>query len=93
MLDDSALGWIKQEQELFQGGKVLSSTFVRTDYTKIAEGFGIKGYTIEREGELDAVLKEAYVAGEPVVVDVKTITDPEFSRSLHEASKRAQSPR
>jgi len=90
ILNDSALGWIKLEQELFQDEKVLSSTFMGTDYAKIAEGFGIKGYTIEREGELDAVLKEAYVAGEPVVLDVKTITDPEFSRSLHEASKRAQ---
>ncbi|MEM4969622.1 MAG: thiamine pyrophosphate-binding protein [Sulfolobales archaeon] len=88
VLNDSALGWIKLEQEYLQGGKILSSTFLLTDYARIAESYGIRGYRIERESELEATLREAYMVKEPVVVDIATITDPSFSHSLYAISKK-----
>jgi len=88
ILNDSALGWIKLEQEILQDGKVISSTFLNIDYARIAESFGIKGYRVERIQELDKVLKEAYYIKEPIIIDVKTKTDPSFSHSLYKASKK-----
>jgi acetolactate synthase-1/2/3 large subunit len=88
ILNDSALGWIKLEQEILQDGKVISSTFLNIDYARIAESFGINGYRVERIQELDKVLKEAYYIKEPIIIDVKAKTDPSFSYSLYKASKK-----
>ena len=85
ILNDSALGWIKIEQEIFQKGKIISSTFLDVDYAKIAEGFGIRGYRVEKPQELEKILREAYLVDESVVVDVVTKTDPSFSSILYKA--------
>jgi acetolactate synthase-1/2/3 large subunit len=91
ILNDSALGWIKLEQELFQDEKVISSTFLNTEYAKITESYGIKGYRIEHPQHLGEVLRKAYSLREPVVVDIATITDPMFSLSLYETLKKKSS--
>ena len=70
VLNDQALGWIKVEQEKLLNGRIISSTFLSTNYAKIAEAFGIRSYVIEKPSEISNVLKEAYSIKEPVLVDV-----------------------
>jgi acetolactate synthase-1/2/3 large subunit len=48
--------------------------FAPTSFTKIFEGFGGYGIRVERPGEIQDALKEAFDSGKPAVVDI--ITEP-----------------
>jgi len=45
----------------------------RTDYHRVAEGYGAKGFLLEDEGEIETILSEARQAvarGIPVLINV-----------------------
>jgi len=71
ILDNRYLGMVRQWQELFAERR-YSEVYLgeKTDFVKIAEGFGAKGWRVERPTELEESLKEALNCGEPAVVDV-----------------------
>jgi acetolactate synthase-1/2/3 large subunit len=71
ILDNRYLGMVRQWQELFSN-KRYSGVYLgeRTDFVKLAESFGAKGWRVERPSELEETLKEALNCGEPAVVDV-----------------------
>jgi thiamine pyrophosphate-dependent acetolactate synthase large subunit-like protein len=51
----------------------IGTVLARTDYHKVAEGFGAKGILVERQADLPAALREAKAAakaGTPVLVNV-----------------------
>ncbi len=51
----------------------VGTVLARTDYHKVAEGFGAKGILVERQADLPAALREAKAAaraGTPVLVNV-----------------------
>lgn len=72
LMNNRALGMVRQWQKLFYGRR-FSQTVVnkKTDYPKLAESFGAKGYTIEKEEDMLAVLKEALATPSPVLVDCR----------------------
>jgi acetolactate synthase-1/2/3 large subunit len=53
-------------------GRIKTTDFTDVDFAKVAEGFGLRGITVERASELDEALRGALRAGSPAVVDVKT---------------------
>ncbi|HSB47281.1 MAG TPA: acetolactate synthase large subunit [Candidatus Bilamarchaeum sp.] len=66
---DNSYGLIEWKQQ--KGGKApFGVRFGNPDFVKLAESFGIKGYRIERAGELPDILKEAVKSGELCVIDV-----------------------
>ncbi|MHA1237681.1 MAG: biosynthetic-type acetolactate synthase large subunit [Candidatus Odinarchaeia archaeon] len=71
ILDNRYLGMVRQWQELFYK-KRYSHVFLgeKTDFVKIAEGFGAKGIKVERPSELKSALEEAFKSREPHVIDV-----------------------
>ncbi|MEM2896898.1 MAG: biosynthetic-type acetolactate synthase large subunit, partial [Candidatus Bathyarchaeia archaeon] len=71
ILDNRYLGMVRQWQELFSD-KRYSGVYLgeKTDFVKLAESFGAKGWRVERPSELEEVLKEALNCGKPAVVDV-----------------------
>ena len=70
LMNNHALGMVRQWQKLFYGRR-FSQTDVRkkTDYVKFAESFGAHGMRIEKEEDVDRVLKAAFALPAPVVVD------------------------
>jgi acetolactate synthase I/II/III large subunit len=50
--------------------------FGPTDFTKVAESFGVRGIRVERPDEIAPALADALAANEPVVVDVVTDLEP-----------------
>jgi len=49
------------------------------DFAKVAEGFGVRGYRVERPGELKATMEEALALGKPALIDVLVDTkDPGY---------------
>ena len=72
LMDNNCLGMVRQWQTLFYGKRYSQTTLDRkTDYCKLAEAFGATGMTIANEKDIRPVLKKAFAAKGPVLVDCK----------------------
>lgn len=70
VMNNRVLGMVHQWQKLFYGQRYAQTEIGRkTDYVRVAEGFGAKGMRITGRGEIEPVLREALAAQAPVVVD------------------------
>lgn len=72
ILNNSYLGMVRQWQELFYG-KRYSLTRIDgcPDFVKIAEAYGAQGFRIEKEEEVEPILREAFASKRPTFVDVR----------------------
>ncbi len=76
VLNNSALGMVRQWQTFFYRGRLSASILHNPDFAKIAEAFGARGIRVERPEEVEAALRTALATeGVPCVVDV--ICDPD----------------
>ena len=76
LMDNRALGMVRQWQKLFYGRRFSQTTVnKKTDYVKFAQSFGAKGLAIEAREEILPVLKEALSTPSPVVVDCRISED------------------
>lgn len=67
IFDNKVLGMVYQWQTAFYGKRYAATTPERkTDYAKVAEGFGIKGYHVQTEEEFKEAFAEALQANGPV---------------------------
>ncbi len=72
LMDNNTLGMVRQWQTLFYGKRYSQTTLDRkTDYVKLAEAFGAKGYVIRSADEAESVLARAFKEDGPVLVDCK----------------------
>lgn len=70
VLNNSVLGMVRQWQKLFYGRRFSQTDPHRaTDFAAVAEGFGVKGFTVTTPEQVEPVLKEAYSLNAPVVID------------------------
>jgi len=70
ILNNNSLGMVRQWQRFFYDGRASNTILNRkTDFMKLAEAFGAKGYRVDKKSKLESVLREAYELYEPVVVD------------------------
>ncbi len=71
VLNNNVLGMVRQWQNLFFDKHYSQTTLNRqTDFVKLAEAFGAKGFRIMNRKELAPVMAEAFAQEGPVVVDV-----------------------
>ena len=71
LLDNAHLGLVRQQQELFYGGRYHASRFdAAPDFAAIARGFGVEAYDLEASADPTAVLARAFDATGPCVVRV-----------------------
>ena len=74
--NNHSLNQEKGGNERIYGGQTTGSDelwiFPDSDFAKIAESMGCFGITVNRPGELAGALDQAFAAGKPAVVDVKT---------------------
>ena len=76
VLNNSVLGMVRQWQTMFYDHRYSSTTLERkTDYKKLAEAFGAKGFRVDELSELDQVLDQALALREPAVVDIRIDRD------------------
>jgi len=72
IINNSALGMVRQWQELFYDGRYSQSLMpVQPDFVKLADAFGLKGYRITTIDEAGAILEEALNSDEPAVIDAR----------------------
>ena len=67
---------VRQWQRLFYDKRFSQTTLDRgTDYMKLAEAFGIKGYVIRNKSEVRGVLENAIKDNCPVLIDCRIDKD------------------
>ena len=70
LFNNNVLGMVRQWQRLFYGKRFSQTTLDRaTDYVKLAEAFGLAGYTITKKSQVRDVLKKALETPAPVLVN------------------------
>lgn len=71
VMNNSVLGMVRQLQNLFYN-KVYSNTTLdrKTDFVKLAEAFGAKGFRASNAEEFREVFEEAYKVQGPAVIDL-----------------------
>src|SRR5208337_5489918 len=71
VFNNGHLGLVRQQQELFYGGRYVASRFdARPDFAAIARGFGIPGHTIRIPHDGEALARALAVEG-PVLLDIE----------------------
>jgi acetolactate synthase-1/2/3 large subunit len=71
IINNGALGMVRQWQELFYEERYSHSKFVsQPDFVKLSEAYGIKGIRIENSKGWEEKLKEAITSNEPVLLDI-----------------------
>lgn len=91
ILNNQALGMVRQWQETFHGERYSQSLIsVQPDFVKLAAAYDIKGYKIETYEDAKVQLKEALASDEPVLIDCRVVQKESVmpmvapGRGLHE---------
>ena len=70
VLNNNVLGMVRQWQTQFYGKRYSQTTLERaTDYVKLAEAFGGKGFRATTLDELKKALKDAYASKKPCIIE------------------------
>lgn len=76
MLNNNALGMVRQWQRMFSNSRYSETTNVDyVDNVKLADAYGIKGYLVETMEELDKVLDQTKNLKEPVFIECRIDQD------------------
>jgi len=76
ILNNGALGMVRQWQTFFYRGRFSSSILRNPNFAAVAEAFGARGIRVEQPDDVEAALKTALATeGVPTVVDI--LCDPE----------------
>lgn len=76
ILNNRYLGMVRQWQELFYEKRYTWTQMDHApDFVKLAEAYGAAGYRIEKEDEVETVLREAFKNGRPTLIDVRVNPD------------------
>ncbi len=72
IINNEALGMVRQWQEKFHGERYSSSLFGKNpDFLKIAEGYGIRSLLVSNEKDVPDVLQDVFNYDGPVLVDFR----------------------
>lgn len=76
IMNNHALGMVRQWQNMFYDGRYSQTTLDRcTDFVKLAEAFGAVGFNLTEESQVESTLKEAMSLGRPVVINCEIDRD------------------
>ncbi|QFY14544.1 hypothetical protein GBF35_28390 [Nonomuraea phyllanthi] len=88
VFNDGYFGNVRRIQKNRFGARYFASDLVNPDYAKLADAFGIAAARASGPEELEAVLKEALTANEPVLVDAPVGEFPGPWHLIHEGVPR-----
>ena len=88
VVNNAASGYVKALQHLMYGpGAYHASDLAETNYARVAEALGCRGYRVEVPDRLGPVLREAMAGTGPAVIDLVVTRDP--AKMLPAADNRA----
>lgn len=83
IISNNRLGMVRELQLNAYGNESYYGIDVgfNPDFMKLADAYGIKGYRIENDEEIDEVLRNAYSSNEPCLIECKV--HPDFPTLAH----------
>lgn len=75
LFKNNSFGWIRGETALVHEFEPFATEFGSVDYSKIAEGFGLKAFEVKAPGELSGVLESAFSMKGPAFVTVNVLPE------------------
>jgi acetolactate synthase-1/2/3 large subunit len=69
IINNGYLGMVRQWQEKLFDKHYSQTKISGPDFVKVAEAYGALGYRVEKEEDIEPVLKQAIEARKPVVID------------------------
>ncbi len=92
LFNNSSFGWIKAAATFSHGPEYsdFATGFSEIDYPKIAEGFGLRSYRIERPNEIQNTLKEAFSLDEPTFIELKVMPEDKLVPPVPSWIKKAK---
>ncbi len=72
VMNNGYLGMIRQTQEKFFNGNYYQSKMANPDFIKLAEGYGIKGFSVNSIPQLKAVMPDIFNNNKPIIVNCIT---------------------
>ncbi len=76
IFNNHALGMVRQWQKIFFDGRYSNTTIDRkTDFVKLAQAFGAKGFKATDKKSFEEAFKKAYKCRGPVVIDLTIKSD------------------
>lgn len=80
ILNNQVLGMVRQLQEFYCQGRYMATEFkFNPDFVALARAYGIGGYNITNEEELETVLPEALAQSGPAIIDCRVCADANVS--------------
>jgi len=71
LLNNGYLGMVRQWQELFFQKNYSGTPILGPDFARLAEAYGIPGFTVEEKGEVAGALRQAQAIDGPVLIDFR----------------------
>ncbi|MBL4933836.1 biosynthetic-type acetolactate synthase large subunit [Clostridium paridis] len=76
IVNNNALGMVRQWQNFFYEERYSHTSINRgTNFVKLVEAYGGKGFLVERKEQLEPALKEAFNSSVPIVIDYRVHED------------------
>ncbi|MDL2267451.1 acetolactate synthase large subunit [Desulfovibrio sp. OttesenSCG-928-G15] len=71
LCNNHGLGLVQQQQDMFYGGRLFASRYrADVDFTRIAEGFGIRALNLNSQKDPQAALAKALAESGPCLIEV-----------------------
>ena len=71
IINNGYLGMVRQWQELFEHRRYSGTPLSGPDFARLAEAYGVRGMTVEREEQVDAAIADAWSHDGIVVIDFR----------------------
>ena len=71
IINNGYLGMVRQWQELFEGKRYSGTPLTGPDFARLAEAYGLPGFTVEHVDEVDEVVRRAWETDDSLVIDFR----------------------
>lgn len=76
LMNNQVLGMVRQWQKTFYGNRFSATDPHRkTDFVALAQAYGVKGLSLQKQSEVESVLRQALQADGPCLVDCRISPD------------------
>jgi acetolactate synthase I/II/III large subunit len=69
IINNGFLGMVRQWQEFFYEKRYAATPLVNPDFAKLAEAYGIRGFSVDKRSDVVSTLQEARQHPGPVLID------------------------
>jgi acetolactate synthase-1/2/3 large subunit len=75
ILNNGYLGMVRQWQQLFFEGRYSGTPLLGPDFAKVAEAYGIPGFTVQEKSEVGPALARATATDGPVLLEFRVVQE------------------